>query len=88
MYEEFAKRGAVFLAVNLGDSAEGIRAYFNEQKFTFKPVRQKRSEISKAFGVRAYPTNYIVAPDGTIAEGALDLNDEDIREALERLLAK
>jgi peroxiredoxin len=89
IFEEYAKRDVVVLAVNNGDSVDRIRKYFEEEKFTMLPVRQgDAGEISEAYGVMAYPTNYIIAPDGTVAWRGVGFDEEGMREALEKTAAK
>ena len=56
--EAYAKRDVVVLALNTGDPVERIRGYWEKEKFTLKVLREKDREISAAFGVEAYPTNY------------------------------
>ncbi len=69
--EEYKDRGVVVLAVNNGDTLEKIKEFFEKEKFTFRPVRQKAREISDAYKVSAYPTNCLIGPDGKIAEAVL-----------------
>lgn len=76
------------LAVNNGDTLEKIKEYFGKEKFTFRPVRQKASEISEAYKVSAYPTNYVIGPDGKIVEAVLGFEEEKIKAALEKLAPK
>ncbi len=79
-------KNVVVLAINLQDSKDQIRKYFEENKFTFTPLMQKSDEISKAYGVSAYPTNYLVGPDGKIAKAFPKVmpktHDEVVLEAL------
>ncbi len=74
------------LAVNDGDSVKQIRDYFEKEKFTFRPLRQKESATTEAYGVEAFPTNYVIDKDGKIVAGSLGWNEEKIRAALEKLL--
>ena len=78
-------RGVVILAVNVGDSPDIIREYFEKERFTFIPIQQKDNEISRAWGVSTYPTNYVVAPDGTIAARMIGFDENALRKALEKI---
>lgn len=88
MWDEYKDRGVVVLAVNNGDAVENIKKYFEKGKFTFRPVRQKADEISKAYKVSAYPTNYVIGPDGKVAEAVVGFEEEKIKAALEKLAPK
>lgn len=75
-------RDVVVLAINLQDSKETIRKYFEENKFTFRPVMQKSDEISRAYGVSAYPTNYLVGKDGKIRYRSVGYDEAGLKEAI------
>ncbi|KAA3611820.1 MAG: TlpA family protein disulfide reductase [Planctomycetota bacterium] len=60
------RQDVVFLAVNIGDSKDVIEKWWKDEGFQLKPVQQDGDAVSKAFGVQAYPTNYIIGPDGKI----------------------
>jgi peroxiredoxin len=72
----------VVLAINIGDSPEKIRSYFEQNKFTMSPVRQKSNEISKQYGVVAYPTNYVIGTDGKVAYRSVGFKEQALRAAL------
>ena len=55
-----------FLAINRGDEKEQIEYWWTNSEFTLQPVRQDDEDVSEAFGVKAYPTNYVVGPDGHV----------------------
>ncbi len=56
----------VFLCVNIGDEKKVISDWWEKDGFTMAAVRQEDDEISQAFGVQAYPTNYVIGPDGKV----------------------
>jgi hypothetical protein len=76
------------LAINDGDEADVIRKYFQKQKFTFQPVRQKASEISNAYKVEGFPTNYVIGPDGKVAASTEGFDEAKLRKTLERVAPK
>ena len=55
-----------FLAINRGDDKEEIEYWWTNSEFTLQAVRQDDEDVSEAFGVKAYPTNYVVGPDGRV----------------------
>ena len=45
-------------------------------------MRQTGDAVSRAFGVQAYPTNYVVGPDGKVLYRGVDYDEEALRKAL------
>lgn len=41
--------------------------------------------LGKAYGVQAYPTNYLVDSDGKVAWRGVGFNEPELREALAKL---
>jgi thiol-disulfide isomerase/thioredoxin len=85
LFKEYGKRGVAGVTVNFGDKAETIRAYFEKEKFTMTPVRQQKDEVSRRFGVRAYPTNYVIDAEGKVAWRAVGFDEAGLRSALEKI---
>ena len=85
MNTEYAKRGLATVAVNFGDQAETIAAYFAKEKLALTPARQEKGEVSGAFGVRTYPTTYVIDADGKVAWRMVGLDEESLRSALEKV---
>lgn len=72
----------VFLCVDLGDEKTVIEKYWREKGFTMRPVRQRESEVSEAFQVAAYPTNYLIGPDGRVLWRQVGWDREALAERL------
>lgn len=72
----------VILCVNRGDSVERIQEYWKESKFALTAVQQHGKVVSKAFGVRAYPSNYLIGPDGKVVYRSVGYDPKAIRAAL------
>ena len=68
--------------MNVGDTAQVIRDYWNESKFTLPVMMQEKAAVSTAFGVRAYPTNYLVGPDGKVRWRGVGFDEEVLRQHL------
>jgi cytochrome c biogenesis protein CcmG/thiol:disulfide interchange protein DsbE len=68
--------------MNVGDTAEVIRDYWSESGFTFPAMMQEKGEVSASFGVRAYPTNYLIGPDGKVIWRGVGFEEEVVRELL------
>ena len=83
--KEYAKRGLIALAVNFGDKPETVRACFEKERITMTPLLQNENKVSKAFGVQAYPTTYVLGPDGKVAWRAVGFDETSLRSALEKV---
>jgi hypothetical protein len=71
--------------VNRGDTKEQIQQYVRQGKFAFKIVMGGSGEeytLGKAYGVQAYPTNYLVDSGGKIVWRGVGFNEPELREAL------
>lgn len=78
-----ARNDVAFLAVNVNDPKDRIEQWWKEGGFTLQAVRQDDDEVSRAFGVRAYPTNYVIGPDGKVVYRGVSYDEPAIRKALE-----
>jgi hypothetical protein len=86
--EVSSKRNDVaFLAVNQGDSKDVISQWWNEAGFTLRAVRQDGFTTTKAFGVSAFPTNYVIGPDGKVIYRGISFDEEAIQQAIRSALA-
>ena len=68
-----------------------IRKYFAENKFGFQPVMGGTGDqytVGKAYGVRAYPTNFLVDSDGKVLWNGVGFDEKAMREALNKALAR
>ena len=55
------------VASRSGDPAQVI-AYAESHGFDFPVVQDRSGELASRWGVTAYPTSFVVAPDGTISD--------------------
>jgi peroxiredoxin/outer membrane lipoprotein-sorting protein len=85
LHGEYSKRGVTIVAMNFGDTPDVIGTYFWKEGFAFTPAIQKDKDVSTAFGVEAYPTNYVIGPDGKVAFRATGFDETSLRAALEKL---
>ena len=77
------RNDVAFLAVNLDDPKEGIEQWWKDNGFTLRAVLQDDEDVSEAFGVEAYPTNYVIGPDGRVIYRGVGYEPDKIRLALE-----
>ena len=63
----------------------------DEGKFTFKIVMGGEGEnytVGKAYGVQAYPTNYLVDADGKIVWRSVGFDEQGLKDALAKMGVK
>ena len=88
IYQEKKDKGFEIIAINGFDPENVVTKYWNESKFSFPTVMGNpgggRGEyaIAKAYGVRAYPTNYLIGPDGKVLWRGVGFNEQVLLKAL------
>lgn len=88
MYDGLKSKGLEIVAVNNSDTKEQVLRYVRQGKFTFRIVMGgsgAQYTLGKAYGVMAYPTNYLVDESGKIVWRGVGFNEAGIREALAAL---
>ena len=78
----------VVLAVNRGGQPRELKAFFDKEKLPFAGLGQKEDEVSKAYGVRSCPANFLVSPDRKVLVRLAGFPMEDLREAIEKHVPK
>jgi peroxiredoxin len=66
-YTRLAGADFVMLAINVGKEAAKAQQWAEANGATFPVLQGAGGALEKAYGVKALPTNYFVAPDGTVA---------------------
>jgi len=65
--QQYAKRGLVILAVNIGESKTGYQKFIKSKNYAYLQwVRDSTREISKLYRVRSIPTTYVLDKEGVI----------------------
>jgi peroxiredoxin len=86
--DRLAPQGLEVLAVNFQENAARIRPFVERLHFTVPVLRDHDGSASRAWGVRVYPTTFIVGPDQRIvmvAIGEIDWSDPAIVRRLRAL---
>lgn len=74
--------------MNRGDPKDQIQKYVRQGKFTFPIVMGgdgAQYTLGKAYGVQAYPTNYLVDASGKVAWRGVGFDEPALRAALAKL---
>ena len=77
------------MAVNGFDSKEVIQKYIDDNKFTFHVGLAGKNvgaayNIAEKYGVMAYPTNYLLDPNGKVLWRSVGFSETDLRAALKK----
>ncbi len=66
VYGELREAGLVIVGVNQGESRDEVSAFAREFGLTFPILFDENQGIARQFGVRAYPTTFILDRSGVI----------------------
>jgi thiol-disulfide isomerase/thioredoxin len=89
LYDELADDGLEILAVNVLESEETAAAFIEEQGFTYPVLMDTNGRVMMRYGVRAYPTTYLIDREGYVIgarPGFHDWASDDVITHLRSLL--
>jgi thiol-disulfide isomerase/thioredoxin len=81
----------VILAVDMAEPEQDIRAFLKKFKVDFTVLLDKDGKALQAWKIFAFPTSFVLGPDGKIRyalPGALEWDAPDVIEKIEALLPK
>jgi peroxiredoxin len=83
LYPEYRRRGVEFLAVDLGEDEETVRAWVADHPFPYPVLMDPEDELTYELGVQALPTLLVIDRAGRIAYFRPGVAEEDeLRELL------
>ena len=82
--DDLAARGedVVVLCANVRDEVDVIVDYWMEKDFTMTPVRMSAKEAAQSLGVKGFPSNIVIGPDGKVVYAETGWNEGALRKAL------
>jgi peroxiredoxin len=90
VHREWEPKGVTVLLVNIREDRQKVARTIAERGYTAPAVLDRSGEVTEAYGVRATPTAFLIAPDGTIvgrAIGPRAWTGPDARAVFQALLA-
>jgi peroxiredoxin len=90
VHREWEPKGVTVLLVNIREDRQKVARTIAERGYTAPAVLDPTGEVTEAYGVRATPTTFLIAPDGTIAARAIGpraWTGPDARALFQALLA-
>ncbi len=80
MYDQADKDIFEMLAVNVGQQKSVVTDFLEDKDYTFPVLLDLNGRIAAQYGLRAFPTTFIIDPDGNVADkivGAREWNWEE-----------
>jgi peroxiredoxin len=91
LYEKHKDGGFVLLAVSVDEQPEKVKPFMQTHALSF-PALFSTLDVERAYGVEAYPTSFLIDPDGTIqwsiVGGLTDDRSQHLEEKLQSLSAR
>lgn len=81
----FKDKGFTILAVNAGESKKKVASFLKKNPVNFTVLLDEDMRAVRSFGVTGVPSNYVLAPDGTVL-GRYSGFSEEIERKIENAL--
>jgi thiol-disulfide isomerase/thioredoxin len=89
LYTKYKDKGLEILAVNSGEKSAEVLDFMRDYNLSFPAVLDLDATVSRAYGIQAIPTSYLIDREGNIVMrfvGSINWNTLEIHAALEQLL--
>ena len=83
LHRRLKDRDFVMVAINLQESPEQVKTFFEKFKLSFTALLDSSGEVGSGFAVRALPTTFILDKQGRIIGHALGPREWDSRASIE-----
>ena len=90
-HEEIADEGIAVMAINVGEDAETIKRFLEDQPVGFALPMDLDMELVQRYPVKGLPTTFVIAPDGRlvyVATGEREWDDPAILDQVRALKRK
>lgn len=87
LYDEFSESGLEMLAVNVLESRETAAGFIEEFGFSYPVLLDRDGRIGLTYGVRGYPTTYIIDREGYIIGVKMGFHDWSTPEVIDNMRA-
>jgi cytochrome c biogenesis protein CcmG, thiol:disulfide interchange protein DsbE len=86
-YKEYADKGFVILAVNMGETDVAIRTFQEKLGLTFPIVVDENDRVSKLYDIVPLPTSYFVDKNGVVqGRWTGEIRKEQLKSVLGKIL--
>jgi peroxiredoxin len=66
LHQTFQSQGLAILAVDLKESPEKVKAFFDQHGLSFTALLDESGSVSRDYAVMGLPTTYLIGRDGTL----------------------
>ena len=88
MHEQLAAKGLAILGLDVGEDADTVAKFANEQSYTFPLLLDAEPQITSRYFVQALPTTFVIDRAGRIAFRSMGSdNPTDLQAAVENALS-
>lgn len=91
LHHAYREQDLVVLAIDLKESAEQVKAFFQQHALSFPSVIDANGSVFRAYSVTGMPTTYLIGRDGAILArgiGGRDWTRPEAHELIRELLQK
>jgi len=88
VYEEWAEKGLVVLAINVGESSSRVESFLQSQGLSLPVLLDKQGEVALGYNIRYFPTTLLINESGIIEGGKIGAfqSKEEIEAGIIRLI--
>lgn len=66
IHEEWANKGLVVLAINVGEDSSTVSDFIQENNYSFTVLLDTDQKVAVEYGIRYFPTTFFIDKDGII----------------------
>jgi len=86
-YERYKEQGLVVLAIDNGEDPPKVLEFRKQYGMSFPVLLDKKMRVAEMYQIRALPTTFFIAPDGTITDMVVGgMNAATVRVHFQRLM--
>jgi peroxiredoxin len=90
LHQAFQSQGLVILAVNLKESPDQVKAFFDQHRLSFTALLDANGSVFRDYQVMGLPTTYLISREGTLLArgvGGRDWTKAEGKDLIRGLLA-
>lgn len=82
LHNMFQDKDMAMVTINLQESPERVKEYFNELKLSFPALLDEKAEVAARFGITALPTTFILDKSGRVLGKAVGFRNWESKESI------
>ena len=81
IYRQYHERGLVFLAINVMEEPDTVRAFVQKLKLSYEVLLDPEGEVMRRYGVMALPATFMIDRQGVIRRRIIGESTPEVFEA-------